>query len=72
MILNLYRRNWKTVANLAVSHPDMQRKLGDPLGGAVSQEFKEYYRDATESVLKKLSPDDRMKRMFGVHCGCLA
>ena len=58
MILNLCRKNWSTVANLALRHPNVRSEIGDSLRKAVGEEFKEYCGEAADSVLKKSSPDD--------------
>ena len=55
MILNLCRKNWTTVANLSLQHPNVRQELEAP---CEADEFKSYCGDATDSVLKKSSPDD--------------
>ena len=58
MIVNLCRKNWKTVANSFSQQPNVREELAEPLRRAVSAEFKEYCSTSTDSVLKKCSPED--------------
>ena len=58
MVLNLCRKNGKTVASLTFQHPHVREELCEPLRKAVSGEFKEYCTESTDSVLQKSSPED--------------
>lgn len=58
VIVNLCRKNWKTVANSLFQQPRVREKLEQPLRRAVSADFKEYCSTQTDSVLKKSSPED--------------
>ena len=58
MIINLCRKNWKTVANSFFQQPNVREELAEPLRKVVSAEFKEYCSTSTDSVLKKCSPED--------------
>ena len=58
IIVNLCRKNWKTVANSSFQQPNVREELVEPLRKAISAEFKEYCSTSTDSVSKKCSPED--------------
>ena len=58
MIVNLCKKQWKTVANLAFSHPNVRDELSEPLQKVVCMEFQEFCNTSTDSVLKKTRPED--------------
>ena len=58
IILNACRKNWNTVANMAMKHSHVRQELVESLRKAVAEEFKEYCGDTTDSMLKKSSPED--------------
>ena len=57
LIKNIVLRNWKSAANIVMSHKDMEPFLRTALSSKVSSEFK-HYCEGTNSILKGTSPEE--------------
>ena len=58
LIVNLTQKKWKTVAKAMFKHPCLKAELIAPLKRCISDEFKNYCSDSSESMLKQSSPVD--------------
>ena len=51
IIINISKRNWKTVANTIFKHEEIKAELLGPITKAVDAEFTDYCKDSRKSIL---------------------
>ena len=56
IIINISKRNWKTVANTIFKHEEIKAELLGPITKAVDAEFADYCKDSRKSILLAKSP----------------
>ena len=51
IIINISKRNWKTVANTIFKHEEIKAELLGPITKAVDAEFTDYCKDSRKSII---------------------
>ena len=62
IIINISKRNWKTVANTICKHEEIKAELLDPITKAVDAEFTDYCKDSRKSILLAKTPAEVGRR----------
>ena len=62
IIINISKRNWKTVANTIFKREEIKAELLSPITKAVDAEFTDYCKDSRKSILLAKTPAEVGRR----------